>query len=71
MVKTIKKGNVPTAQIECPNCGSLLEYGNADLWEKINNYLNTSPMWKSYSIRCPECNVEIDVNWVVNTKDKD
>ena len=33
MVKVLEEKEVPRDTIECSNCGSLLEYGNADLYE--------------------------------------
>lgn len=33
MIKVLEAKPVPRATVECNNCGSLLEYGNADLME--------------------------------------
>lgn len=30
MIKVIEEGVVPRGQITCPNCRSILEYGNAN-----------------------------------------
>ena len=29
MIKVIKEGIIPRGQVTCPNCQSILEYGNA------------------------------------------
>ena len=69
MVKVIKKGNVPTARILCRNCNSVLEYGNADLREKVcydsSNYSVPTYAATKYTLTCPVCNVEFDANWIV------
>ena len=50
MIKVLKEGIVPTAEITCPNCNSLLEYGNTDLWEntRSDNWFHTSHQLRCY-----------------------
>lgn len=72
MIKVIKRGKVPRGQITCPNCHSVLEYGNADLhvdWDRKKNYCNNylcDPM----CLMCPECGVEIAASRVSLPKDE-
>ena len=71
MVKIIEAREVPTKQIRCRNCHSLLEYGNADLNE-VFEYNNQSltypqrPALKKYYFRCPRCGVEMPAEWISN-----
>lgn len=56
MIKIIKAQPVPKEQIECNNCGSILEYENVDLEFYMNGY--------KYRFRCPVCGVYIDAKWI-------
>lgn len=58
MIKIIKAQPVPKEQIECANCGSILEYGNEDLdfYQGCFGY--------NYRFRCPVCGVFIDAKWI-------
>ena len=61
MIKVVKKGVVPRAQITCPNCHAVLEYGNADLsvdWNRING-ICSNPAYYPKSLTCPECGVDM------------
>ena len=60
MIKIIKALPVPKEQIECDNCGSILEYENVDL-EFYQSYLNGS---YKYRLRYPICGVFIDAKWI-------
>lgn len=40
---------------------SLLEYGNADLWEDHNTNYNNYPMFYKYYFNCPVCKCEVEV----------
>ena len=66
MVTVIEAHEVPRARITCPNCKSILEYGNADLMEdyrKSNPFSNSAytPMY----IRCPNCGVDVSANKII------
>ena len=54
MIKIIKAQSVPKEQIECDNCGSILEYENVDL--DSHGY--------KYRFRCPVCGVFIYAKWI-------
>lgn len=54
MIKIIKAQPVPKEQIECDNCGSVLEYGNEDLEMTIYKY----------RFKCPVCGIYIDAKWI-------
>jgi len=66
MIKVIKEKEVPRADITCINCGSVLEYGNADLVRDYSKDYNAS--WYAgnyaYKLRCPVCGVEISASWI-------
>ena len=59
MIKIIKAQPVPKEQIECANCGSILEYENVDL-EVHQGYMTAC----RYRFRCPVCGVFIDAKWI-------
>ena len=54
MIKIIKAQPVPKEQVECNNCGSILEYENVDLEMTIYKY----------RFKCPVCGVYIDAKWI-------
>ncbi len=60
MIKIIKAQPVPKAQVECSNCGSILEYENVDL-EFYHSILSGG---YKYRFRCPVCGVFIDADWI-------
>ena len=69
MIKVLKEETVPKATITCSNCGSLLEYGNADLFRDYSNEANQmltnySMRVRNYLLRCPVCGVEQPASWV-------
>ena len=61
MVNVIEEYPKPVAQVRCGNCGSLLEYGNADLHYKMSNEIVTQNIvaLKGYYIWCPVCGCEV------------
>lgn len=60
MIKIIKAQPVPKEQIECNNCGSILEYENVDL----DFYQSCLSGGYKYRFRCPVCGVLIDAKWI-------
>lgn len=60
-IKIIKENPVPRREIACPNCGSILEYGNADLMV-AQRYLSGTP--SDFKIQCPVCGVYIECKWI-------
>ena len=60
MIKIIKAHPVPKEQIECTNCGSILEYENVDL----EFYQSCLSGGSKYRFRCPVCGVYIDAKWI-------
>jgi len=68
MIKILEKKPVPKATVTCRNCGSLLEYSNADLHEDYKH--NNSASWpsnlatQSYVIVCPVCGVIQSASWI-------
>ena len=60
MIKIIKAQPVPKEQIECTNCGSILEYENVDL----EFYQSSLSGGYKCRFRCPVCGVYIDAKWI-------
>lgn len=59
MIKIIERKEEPRATVNCPNCGSLLEYGNSDvIVEKQDNPVS---ILYRYFLECPVCLVSFPV----------
>jgi len=69
MIIVKEKKSVPHADVRCGNCGSLLQYGNADLHEDygrsdgmtcaLQGYL------RPYYFNCPVCGCKVIANWII------
>ena len=74
MIKVLEEKPVPTATINCTNCGSLLEYGNADLCEDYprdsTSLSYTYGAGHNYYFRCPICGVKVNASWVVKKEEQ-
>lgn len=69
MVEVVKMNKVPTAEIECQNCKSILRYGNRDLDKYYpEDNLQCSYLYKKpyYAFRCPVCGIRVTANWIEN-----
>ena len=65
MIKVIEEKTVPTGKIECPNCRSILEYGNADLYKDHSFDTDTYVSYIArYCLTCPICGVEMNAPWI-------
>ena len=62
-IKVIKENPVPRQEVTCKSCGSILEYGNADL-EVGQRYLSGTVV--NYKIQCPVCGVYVICEWIEN-----
>ena len=60
-IVVIKENPVPRQEVTCEGCGSILEYGNADL-EPATMYSNGHAI--SYKIKCPICGVHVKCDWI-------
>ena len=60
-IVVIKENPVPRQQVTCESCGSILEYGNADL-EVAQRYLSGAAV--DYKIKCPVCGIYIKCDWI-------
>lgn len=71
MVEVIKESKVPTAEITCNNCKSVLRYGNKDLDVMYRtDTFNVTYLKKEYfTFRCPVCGVRVEANWIINNED--
>jgi hypothetical protein len=59
-IVVIKENPVPRQEVTCESCGSILEYGNADL-QPATTY--SSGCYK-YKIKCPVCGVYVRCDWI-------
>lgn len=69
MIKVLEEKEVPRAQVKCDNCGSVLEYGNADLsidYKRENQFPMTSAEYTihCYQITCPVCGCSQPAGWI-------
>lgn len=60
-IKVIKENPAPRQEVTCEGCGSILEYGNADL-EIAQRYLNGAAV--NYKIKCPICGIYVQCDWI-------
>ena len=69
MIKVKEYKSVPHADIRCGNCGSLLQYGNADLYEDYHrdstNYSTLYGAGHNYYFKCPVCGCKVNANWII------
>ena len=66
MIKVLLAKEAPRAQVTCCNCGSLLEYGNADLhidYEARNQYA-MYVNYPQYWFDCPVCGCKVSASWI-------
>lgn len=67
MVEIIKASEVPTAEITCNNCKSVLRYGNRDLDKNIRESRGNYSFLgyaEYYTFRCPVCGVKVEALWI-------
>lgn len=69
MIKVIEEKPVSRDTIKCTCCGSILEYGNADLSEDYSCLRDVATAYqttqfKHYKLRCPVCGVEQPAYWI-------
>lgn len=71
MIKVIEEKPAPRGIITCSNCGSKLEYGNADLYEDYTKSNITSVtslnehFGKTYYLACPICGCKQYASWIM------
>lgn len=72
-MKVIEEKPVPTEQITCSNCKSILEYGNADLYKdyKESPYANYAASFVCHYFYCPVCGCRVDAHWITKKGDND
>lgn len=66
MIKVLEAKPVPRATVECNNCGSLLEYGNADLMETAVEAYTIYNQLLNYYFNCPVCGCTVVAELVYN-----
>ena len=62
-IKVIKENPVPRQEVTCESCGSILEYGNADL-EVAQRYLSGPAVINKK--QSPVCGVNVICDWIKN-----
>ena len=74
MIIVKEKKSVPHADVRCGNCGSLLQYGNADLLE---DYSRSDGMtyafqehFRPYYFDCPVCGCKVRASWIIKKGEK-
>lgn len=69
MIKVLEEKQVPRAEITCSNCGSLLEYGNADLYkrEEYSVSVDSYIAYKHYLV-CPVCRCDVNATWITKSE---
>ena len=76
MIKVLEEKPVPRATAVCDNCGSTLEYGNADLTE-IREYDAAAENVMGvlyprttvrYRFACPVCGCKVNADWINKSK---
>lgn len=74
MIIVKEKKSVPHADIRCSNCGSLLQYGNADLYEDYHrdsaNYAILCGAGHNYYFNCPVCGCKVNANWIIKKEEE-
>ena len=67
MIIVKERKSVPHADVRCGNCGSLLQYENADLHEDYNstNYTALYSAGHNYYFICPVCGCKVIANWII------
>jgi transcription elongation factor Elf1 len=70
MIIVKEKKAVPHADVRCGNCGSLLQYGNADLHEDYGRSdgmtCASQGLLRPYYFNCPVCGCKVNANWIIN-----
>ena len=69
MIIVKEKKAVPHADVRCGNCGSLLQYGNADLHEDYScsggmSYALQGHL-RPYYFNCPVCGCKVSASWII------
>ena len=68
MIIVKEKKSVPHADVRCGNCGSLLQYGNADLHEEYKNYSTLYAAGHNYYFMCPVCGCKVNASWIIKKR---
>ncbi len=70
MIKVLEEKPVPRKTIICGNCGSVLEYGNADLHKDYDpDYEpNYTGLYRPMCFTCPVCGVKVIAGWIGKRK---
>ena len=76
MIKVLEEKSVPREVIECSNCHSTLEYGNADLSidyeaeRNIANYGFSAYYSRPMCFTCPVCGCKVSASWIIKRENK-
>lgn len=62
MIKVLEEKSVPRKTTTCGNCGSVLEYSNADLHRDYDSdYIG---LYRPICFECPVCGVKVIAHWI-------
>lgn len=68
IIKVLEEKPVPRSTVKCLGCGSLLEYGNGDLFKDYptdgSNYSYLYGAGHNYYFNCPVCGVKVSASWI-------
>ena len=70
MIKVIEEKPVPRTQVTCRSCGSVLEYGNGDLYMNYHTQVGINTLIQDYYFTCPVCGCQVDAHWIPRKEDK-
>ena len=67
MIKVLEEKPVPRDTVICSNCGSLLEYGNADIHTDYEAENKCAMYYGNhfYCFTCPVCGCKVSANWII------
>jgi len=69
MIKVIKEKQVQRAQVACRSCGSVLEYGNGDLYKNFHTQVGINTVFQEYYFNCPVCGCEVYAHWITRKEE--
>ena len=71
MIKVLEEKPVPRGTVVCTNCGSLLEYGNADLHIDYDVEIKENSTgiygYRPMCLTCPVCGCKVPAKKVYNS----
>ena len=66
MIKVIEEKPVQREQVTCRSCGSVLEYGNGDLYKNYHTQAGINTVLQEYYFNCTVCGCQVDAHWITD-----